>query len=292
MAGAFPMPAATALSAGTPSGSSALGARVECGGALRGLARTYLPGMFAALGLLLSSGCASLPRPEVRARPGEVVLLLHGFLRGPGSMQRLHRYLEDAGFIVEDWSYPSSHAGVEDHARKLRATLHEVASDPAVRRIHIVGHSLGGLVARAALADRRFDGDPASAEIANKVGRLVTLATPHRGSPRASAVAAWVGSRVPILTELTNDAESPVHSMGLPTRVQVGTVSGARDRTVAIESSRMTGEHDHLLVDSGHSFIMNHPDTLLGVLRFLTNGSFGDLADDVEKPLFPANADQ
>lgn len=234
------------------------------------------------------------PAPPNRTRDGEVVLLLHGLLRGPGSMGRLHRHLAAAGYQVRDWTYPSSKYPLAVHADALRTTLDQLERDPSVERIHLVGHSLGGLVARLALAPSSEDahaagiGDAAPPTVERrKVGRLVTLATPHQGSPKASRLMPWFGPHVPILGDLVDTEGAPIHTLGYPVGVEVGTISGSRDRTVPLASSRMPGEHGHYLVDSGHSFIMNHPDTLNGVLRFLTTGSFADPAPLAEKPLLP-----
>lgn len=52
---------------------------------------------------------------------------------------------------------------------------------PDVEEVHIIAHSMGGLDARYALAH-----DPALAE---RIKTLVTIGTPHRGSPVADAIA-------------------------------------------------------------------------------------------------------
>jgi pimeloyl-ACP methyl ester carboxylesterase len=66
------------------------------------------------------------------------------------------------GCFDYDWRH-----GVQELGRRLRARL---ANEP--RPVHLVGHSMGGLVARAALAG----------EAAHIIGRIITLGTPHAGS--------------------------------------------------------------------------------------------------------------
>jgi len=84
----------------------------------------------------------------------------------PYTFLALKLRLEAAGFTVRwadyDWRY-----GAEDAGARLAA---RIAAEPA-RRQYLVGHSFGGLVARAAIA-----ATDASIE------RLVTLGTPHHGS--------------------------------------------------------------------------------------------------------------
>jgi triacylglycerol lipase len=47
-------------------------------------------------------------------------------------------------------------------------------------RVHIIAHSMGGLDARFAIANR--------SDVAQRVATLVTIGTPHQGSPVASAI--------------------------------------------------------------------------------------------------------
>ncbi|MEY4762467.1 MAG: hypothetical protein RLZZ200_2323 [Pseudomonadota bacterium] len=84
--------------------------------------------------------------------------------------------LEIAGFTVR-WADYDWRRGVEECGAQLAS---RIAAEPA-RRQYIVGHSLGGLVARAALAATDA-----------MVERVVTLGTPHRGS--FAAVQALRGS--------------------------------------------------------------------------------------------------
>ncbi|HMA12343.1 MAG TPA: hypothetical protein VKO83_10675, partial [Steroidobacteraceae bacterium] len=75
--------------------------------------------------------------------------------------------LEAAGFTVRcfdyDWRRDVAELGLEFSRR--------VAIEPA-RHISVIGHSMGGLVARAALRT----------EAGSRIGRLITLGTPHGGS--------------------------------------------------------------------------------------------------------------
>jgi triacylglycerol lipase len=66
-------------------------------------------------------------------------------------------------------------------------TLAEHIRGVDARRVNIIGHSLGGLDARYAIA---------KLGLANKVACLVTIGTPHRGTPIADVGAAVVGDRL------------------------------------------------------------------------------------------------
>ncbi len=92
---------------------------------------------------------------EARQTPqtkSENVVLLHGLGRTPASMKTLHGRLEQAGYDVTNWGYSSTRERIEEHGERLHEFLAELDDDLAVKRIHIVGHSLGGFVARHALS--------------------------------------------------------------------------------------------------------------------------------------------
>jgi len=110
---------------------------------------------------------------------------------------------------------PSVHYfnGVADHLRKQNHTVLEPQVNPigsiqgrgeqladsileqtsAGDRLHILGHSMGGLDARYAIAH--------SKAVADRVATLVTIGTPHRGSPVADAFVKGSGDVFEVIPE-------------------------------------------------------------------------------------------
>ncbi len=72
---------------------------------------------------------------------------------------------------------------LRESARRLKDLLARVQAENPGVPIDIVAHSQGGLVARMAISD---EGDPTDTRLA-QVSSLVTLGTPHRGAPAATA---------------------------------------------------------------------------------------------------------
>ncbi len=79
----------------------------------------------------------------------------------------LARVLRRQDFIVEIFSYSSVSVDLEMNARRLTNFLNRFDADA----IHLVGHSLGGILIRALF---HYHPD-------QKPGRIVTLGTPHQG---------------------------------------------------------------------------------------------------------------
>jgi pimeloyl-ACP methyl ester carboxylesterase len=194
----------------------------------------------------------------------EAVLVLHGMHRRASSMAGLAASLERAGFRAEAWAYPSGSAPFEVHGASLAARLAEIDREPAVERVHLVGHSLGGIVARHAIATAR----------PRKLGRLVMLAPPNRGSRVARVLAPLLGRVVKPLAQLSSDPASAVNLLAPPLDVEVGVIAAARDGKVRVEDTHLAGEKDHLVVPGFHTFIMNRPEVHEAVERFLRTGAF------------------
>ncbi len=86
-------------------------------------------------------------------------------------------------------------ASVRTRAQRLLVAMKETAADDAV--LHIIGHSTGGLDARLLLAPdvNLGDGSDPSA-IAARVRTLLSVATPHRGTPLATFFNTVLGSQL------------------------------------------------------------------------------------------------
>ena len=190
----------------------------------------------------------------------DVVVLVHGLGRTSRSMSALGVALSALGYRIENWRYPSLLDSVESHAAMLREHIETIARSDA-ERIHFVTHSLGGIVARAALAQ------PFA-----KAGRVVMLAPPNRGS-RAARWLARFSSWPRSLVQLSDAPGSFVRSLGIP-RVEVGVIAGRYDGKVPVEKTHLEGQTDHLVVPAFHTWLMWRSDVRTQVAAFLRHGRF------------------
>jgi triacylglycerol lipase len=124
-------------------------------------------------------GVAPVPGPVERGPPLPVVLVhgLFGFDRigVPGArfdyFRGIARHLDSLGCHAHAVRLPAA-ASVPDRARELVAAISALPHP----RIDLIAHSLGGLDARYALSHLG---------LASRVRSLVTIGTPHRGTPLA-----------------------------------------------------------------------------------------------------------
>ncbi len=111
---------------------------------------------------------------------GRVVLLIHG-LDEPGSIwDELIPALQDAGYTVVRFDYPNDQAA--SSSADLLADALATLGTSGCRRVDLVCHSMGGLLALDVLTRPAFDEARASWPRAE---RYITLGTPFGGSPFA-----------------------------------------------------------------------------------------------------------
>ncbi|HRG14449.1 MAG TPA: alpha/beta fold hydrolase [Pseudomonadota bacterium] len=198
----------------------------------------------------------------------ERVLLLHGIWMRGFMMARIAKHLAAQGYAVDVIDYPSLSKGADACADDLRARI-DAQEDEAV---HVVGHSLGGLVALLATQD------------CARAGRTVCLGSPLTGSAAAktlSTFAPWMmgRSRERLLSGL--GAWRGAREVGvIAGRVPVGMalflggLSGDNDGTVAVEETRLPGIRDHAVIAATHTGLPFSDEAIAMTAHFLRVGRF------------------
>ena len=234
-----------------------------------------------ALFLTGSSLCCRQALADTAGNPSdEYVVLLHGLGRTSFSMKRLELFLRKEGYQVVNLTYPSTRWTVERLSEDYLAKLLEQRVPTNAARIHFVCHSLGGIVLRNYLATH---------QVAN-LGRVVMFAPPNHGSEIVDGLNRRGLLRVllgPALLELGTGPDSLPNRLG-PARFDCGIIAGNRvvnpilarrltgpgDGKVTVESTRLDGMKDLLVVRGSHTWLMWQPENLRQTLCFLQSGGF------------------
>lgn len=110
---------------------------------------------------------------------GTPIILIHGVIDNRSIFTVLRRSLRSRGFgRVFALNYSPLTDDIADVARRLGVLIEEVCEQTGYERVHIVGHSMGGLIARYYV--QRLGGDA-------HVHTVCTLGTPHGGTLLAKA---------------------------------------------------------------------------------------------------------
>src|ERR1700694_2413923 len=120
----------------------------------------------------------TLPPVQAHTAPTtRPVLLVHGFGGTKSSWSLLARALRARGLTVEALTYTPLGTSVEQLADRLVVEVERMLSQTGADKVHLVGHSLGGVVIAQAIAGGRLTG---------QVDRVVHLGAPFGGSPWAN----------------------------------------------------------------------------------------------------------
>ncbi len=216
------------------------------------------------------------------------VVLLHGFASIPGTMWPLAHRLSRNGYATLIPFYPSWRRELDQVVAQLQVQVTTFTEGQKGKPVHFVGHSMGGLIARALIEQAR----PAN------LGKLVMLGTPNGGSEIADRLnrnrflsRALLGSAAPAL--VTHRDTARIKSLG-KIDYPAGVIAGNRalidgpisrclpsphDGKVSVAATHVAGESDHLVLPITHFALPYHPMVQRQVIYFLETGQFrGNLA--------------
>ncbi len=205
------------------------------------------------------------------------MLLVHGLWMGGWIMSWLVHELREAGFNAQAVSYDSTSAPPADHVARLAVHVSEAAS-AGNGKVHLVGHSMGGVVVLRYLLD-----SPAPPF----TGRAVLLGTPARGSQAALAFERqpWGPALLGQSIELWRAPFPPLVDSGL----EVGAIAGDEafglgplfvalpppsDGVVTVDETRIPGLRDHLVLHVSHTGMLMSGKVAHEVAAFLHTGAF------------------
>lgn len=192
----------------------------------------------------------------------ETVVLVHGFGANRMLMRPMERRLQRLGYATLNWGYPSLVGSLERHARRLREELEKV--DEQAQVFHLVGHSMGAIIARLA---QSYGALP-------NLRRTVLIAPPNRGTP----VARWFGpllrSFCPAVWELADHHESFVNSRLPDSSAATAVIQAQYDWMVPSNSVDLEGQDDHICLRATHGSVLFQREAALQIHRFLSTGRF------------------
>ncbi len=249
------------------------------------------------------SGCVVVPtvaaaaidKPEAPvqadATQNDCVVLLHGLARSHHSMTPLKKSLSHEGYYVVNSEYNSLDAPIEQLApRAIDSALGQ--RPQGSNEIHFVTHSLGGILVRQYL--QQAQNVPPNQRA--KIGRVVMLGPPNQGSelvdkfvtvPGFNKLNGFAGRQLG-----TDDNSKPNNLKDID--VELGIIAGSKsinpilslflpgqdDGKVTIESTKLDGMKDHLILPTTHTFMMRNAAVLAQVNYFLANGQFEETQID------------
>lgn len=162
---------------------------------------------------------------------GTPVVLVHGIVHNRTAFTVIRRALTRRGYgRVTTVNYSPLTTDVADAAERLGRHVERICDRTGYDRVNVIGHSLGGIIARYWVQRRGGD---------RRVATLVTLGSPHRGTTLARLLP------LPVTRQL-RPGSGVIRELAAPTR--------ARCRVVSVWSDR-----DEIVVPAHHGRL-EHPD--------------------------------
>jgi len=215
--------------------------------------------------------------PENKARK-EWVVLVHGMLSSPRAMKKIERELSVNGYHVMNFGYDSREESIQTVTEDLEKRINEII--PAeTSKIHFVTHSLGSLVVRYYLNQRKL----------KNLGRFVMVAPPNQGSVWGKTLV----KNIPAVRYLLGiSGEELQYSLKYrpeqPPPCEFGIISGGtgksyglnplipgdNDATVAVSETVMEGMKDHIIIPGQHTILLFQKRVIDNIISFLGTGKF------------------
>ena len=200
------------------------------------------------------------------------IILVHGLWNRGWAMAAMAKRLRADGFQVRVFSYPTRNDNLDGHANELYKFIGQQQSE----ELHLVGHSMGGLVILNMLS--RFDDLPS--------GRVVLMGTPVRGSGVVKRLGKLPGQKLLFGKARDNLLQGYEHT---PSAHETGMIRGTRalglgriagepdevnDGSVTLSETQLDGLKDSVDLTVSHSEMLISPAVVEQVEQFLISGQF------------------
>jgi pimeloyl-ACP methyl ester carboxylesterase len=206
------------------------------------------------------------------------VVLVHGIWMSGAIMLYLKIRMEsEHGIKSRLFSYPSMLGSLDENAELLAECVREQGGP-----VHLVAHSLGGVIALRMLNENSQ---------AN-VERVVCLGSPLSGSHAANDLSQYEWAQTLLgktVAEGIVDGSASQWGAAVAERHDVGTVAGTvsigigklvssmegpNDGVIRVAETRLTGAKDHIEMNVSHSGMLVSADVADQVAAFLKRGEF------------------
>jgi esterase/lipase len=233
------------------------------------------------LSLLILTSSLFLVNSSTHANDdASIVILLHGLARSDSSFKKMEMSLQKDGYITCNIFYPSTKYPIEKLVSNFVLPDIKRCLKGKHKTVNFVTHSMGGILVRYIVTqNNKFD-----------IGRVVMLSPPNKGSEVVDTLGdLWLFKAIngPAGLQLSTSNESMPNTLGAA-EFELGIITGnksinlilssmiegADDGKVSIESAKLEGMKDFLVVEAAHPFIMKNKTAIAQTKYFLKNAEF------------------
>ena len=201
------------------------------------------------------------------------IIFIHGLWMNGKDMSLLRYRFKKSGYTTFQFSYKSTQNTPLDNAHKLSEFISSIQSG----KIHVVCHSLGGLVLRHYL----------NLYPAQNLGNIVMLGTPNKTSAVAQTLIKFSLGKILLGKSIENGLTGMLtkwkskKKLGiiagyfpLASGLLFPIIEGQNDGTVSVEETRLNGSFDHITLQTTHLGLLFSKKAFTQTKHFLEYSSF------------------
>lgn len=234
---------------------------------------------------ILAIACSQKPLTPVDVSKltntgSDYVILVHGLFNSSRRMDKFEDYFSQQGFQVLNIDYPSNKHPIEILSEDFLKPVVEAIPLQAHQKIHFITHSMGGLVVRYYLSEYDL----------KNIGQVVMISPPNHGSEWADLLLESTSAQKvagPAALELRTQENDFFDKLG-PIRFNLGIIAGKKsygkvadkylpgedDGMVTVESMKLRGMKDFIILDEHHRGLTKNPEAMAQSYTFIQNSRF------------------
>lgn len=204
----------------------------------------------------------------------EWVVLVHGLWMHGVALTLQRRRIARGGYHAVAYSYPTMQLTLEQNARRLGVFCAQLNDEC----IHLIGHSLGGIV----ILDMLRQAPPA------RPGRVVLMGSPYDGCTAATALGRSRAGKLMLGCSISEWLQRD--KRGDWSRFEIGVIAGSKNRglgrivapelpvpndgVVSVAETGVPGMRAQIVLPVSHTGMMFSKEVARQVLAFIDHGSF------------------
>lgn len=210
----------------------------------------------------------------------DYVILMHGLWNSSSRMEKFEDYFTNKGYQVLNIDYPTTETHIQSlESQYLRPIIESIPFQTG-QKVHFVTHSMGGIVLRDYLRKNKLP----------QLGRIVMISPPNGGSEWANLLIdnsfyRWLaGPAAYDLRTVNNDFLSKLGAVTYELGIIAGdktylesfqdVIPGPDDGMVAIESMKLPGMRDLIVIHEHHRGLTWNPEAMKQAWFFIKSGQF------------------
>ncbi len=212
------------------------------------------------------------------SKAAEAIILLHGVCGNERHMEHIERSLQKIGYRVHNIKYSSRYNDAIKVTKEILPNVRFIARD--YNKLHLIGHSLGGLIIRSILTDYK----PIN------LGKVIQIAPPNQGSKLANIFKnRWIYKKIygkaskdliPKSSFLSGLEQTPSYELGIIAGNSFNLLAHCllkfkpNDSRITVEETFLDSAKDHIVININHNQILRSRETLKQIRNFLIDGVF------------------